>query len=185
MKKSFIAFALIVAILSLSATAYAEDATSASMTVTYEYTAPEPPPDTTTYIVNIPSSVTNDSLDLVEITLSKNTIPAGKELVITYDCAKSEPDGSYFKLYKDKGEATEESITCRILAYSDSAKTVGRYLDGSFYEEPTVAAKFPSGSTTPSYGGFLEFKPLTEYAGVSSGTYIGTVHFNIEVRDVE
>ena len=183
MKKIFIAFVLIVAMLSLSVTAYAEDVTSASMTVTYEYTAPDPPPDTTTYIVNIQASVTNDSLDLVKITLSKNTIPAGKELVITFDYEKSTPSGGYFKIYKDKGKATEEFITCRILTYSDSAKTNGSYLDG--LDRDAVAAKFSAGSTTPSYGGFLEFRPLTQYASVSSGTYTGTVYFNIEVKDVD
>ena len=184
MKKSFIAFVLIVAMLSLSTMAYAEDATSASITVTYEYTAPEPPPDTTTYIINIPSAVTNDSLDMVEITVSKNTIPAGKELVVLYDYIKSSNDSSrYFKIYKDKGEPTEEFLSCRILTYSDSAKTFGFYLDGLDYD--AIAAKFPAGSTTPSYGGYLEFMPLTLNSGVSSGTYTGTVYFKIEVRDAE
>ncbi|MEG6566854.1 hypothetical protein V6B95_07720 [Thermoanaerobacterium saccharolyticum] len=186
MKKTFITFVLIVAMLSLSVTAYAEDATSASVTVTYEYTAPEPPPDTPTYILNIPSSVTNDSLGLVEITASKNAIPAGKVLVVTYDSEKSS-NNSYFKLYKNKGTDTEEALACRIIVYSDSAKTNGFYLD--FPPQPgmesPVAAEFPAGSTTPSYGGFLEFRPLTQYASVSSGTYTGTVYFNIEVKDAD
>jgi len=186
MKKTFIAFALIVALLSLSVTAYAEDATSATMTVTYEYTAPEPPPDTTTYILNIPSSVTNDTMGLVKITASKNSIPAGKVLVVTYDSEKSS-NNNYFKIYKNRGTDTEEALTCRIVVYSDSEKTNGFYLD--FPPEPgmgpSVAAEFPAGSTTPSYGGFLEFRPLTQYASVSSGTYTGTVYFNIEVKDAD
>lgn len=181
MKKSFIALFLAFSVLAMPFSAFAADVTSGNMTVNYEYTAPEPPPDTTTYILNIPSAVTNDSLDMVELTASKNTIPAGKELVITYDYDMSTPGGGYFKIYKDKGEATEEFITCRIFTYSDSAKTTGFYLDGM--DKDTVAAEFPAGSTTPSYGGFLEFKPLTQGSGVSSGTYTGTVYFNIEVRD--
>jgi hypothetical protein len=78
MKKSFIAFALIVAMLSLSTTAYAENETSATMTVNYEFTVPEPPdpPPTSTYVVNIPSSITNDSMELVEIKVTENTLPA-------------------------------------------------------------------------------------------------------------
>ncbi|MGI1659395.1 MAG: hypothetical protein ACRKFN_10485 [Desulfitobacterium sp.] len=176
--------------MSVSVTAYAADATSGNMTVTYEYTAPtpdpdpDPEPDTSTYILNIPSAVTNDSLGLVELSASKNEIPAGKELVITYDAANSTTDAvGYFKLYKNKGESTQEALTCRILAYSDRAKTIGSYLDGSTSGVPTVAAKFSAGSTAPTYGGFLEFNPLTQNSGVSSGTYTGTVYFNIELRD--
>lgn len=188
-KKPFIALFLIMAMMSLSVTAYAADATSGNITVTYEYTAPtpdpdpDPEPDTSTYILNIPSAVTNDSLGLVELSASKNEIPAGKELVITYDAANSTTDAlGFFKIYKNKGESSQEVLTCRILAYSDRAKTIGNYLDG-FLGVETVAAKFSAGSTAPTYGGFLEFNPLTQNSGVSSGTYTGTVYFNIELRD--
>jgi len=187
MKKTFIALVLIVAMLSLSATAYAENETSATMTVNYEFTAPEPPdpPPTSTYVVNIPSSITNDSMGLVEITASENTLPSGKILVVTYDPLYSTCiSNGHFRLYKD-GDPLGPELGCRILVYSNSEKTQGKYLDVYNSDgKQEVAAAFPAGSTTPSYGGFLEFVPSAGYPGMISGTYIGTVHFNIEVRDV-
>ena len=180
MKKVSISLLLTVAMLLLSVPAYAEDATSGSISVIYEYTAPEPtnppdppdpPEDTATYIIEIPATVTNDNMSLIPITASKNTIAEGKMVTVTIDWDKSYNTDGYFYLYKNKGDTTEESIRCRILRYLDDTLAGGNYVD--FWEEArgVPLVKFPSGSTAPSYGGFLEIKPLTINAGVSSGTY--------------
>lgn len=191
MKKTFTVLLLVVAMLAMPFSAYAADETSGSMSVVFEYTAPEPEPDPeppadpTTYIIEIPATVTNENMDHIPITASKNTIEEGKAVTVSVDWDKSYGPDGYFYLYKDKGEESEESIRCRVLLYLDSQLADGVYVD--FYEthRDKELAIFPSGSTTPSYGGFLELRPMTINTGVSSGTYTGTLYFNIQVVDAD
>jgi len=184
MKRKVTAFLLVVSMLALATPAYAEDVTTGSMTVNYEYTAPETGGgDTTTYTVNIPATVTNENLEVIPITVSKNDIPAGKMIAISVDYDASYDASGYFNLYKNKGTPNQESIRCRILKYDDSTLKTKWYIDNSETARGVPFAKFNSGSTSPTYGGFLEILPLTTGLNISSGTYTGTLYFNIEVTD--
>lgn len=186
MKKKLTGFLLLVFMLVMVTPAYAEDATTGSMTVNYEYTAPETGGggDTSTYTVNIPATVTNENLEVIPITVSKNDIPAGKMIAISVDWDASYDDKGRFHLYKNKGTPNQESIQCRVLKYDDGNLKTKWYID--ILEETARGvpfAKFNSGSTSPTYGGFLGVLPLTTGLNVSSGTYTGTLYFNIEVTD--
>lgn len=188
MKRKITAFLLVVSLLALATPAYAEDITTGSMTVNYEYTAPETDPpgggeDTTTYTVNIPATVTNENLEVIPITVSKNNIPAGKMIAISVDWDTSYDDSGYFNLYKNKSAENQESIRCRVLKYDDDTLKTKWYIDVMETVRGVPFAKFNAGSTSPTYGGFLEIVPLTTGLNVSSGTYTGTLYFNIEVTD--
>lgn len=184
MKSKITAFLLVVSMLALATPAYAEDATTGSMTVNYEYTAPDTGGgDTSTYTVNIPATVTNENLEVIPITVSKNDIPSGKMIAISVDWDASYTDQGAFVLYKNKGEENQESIHCRVLNYDDSTLETKWYLDGFETSRGNLFATFYSGSTSPNYGGFLELRPITSGINVSSGTYTGTLYFNIEVTD--
>lgn len=180
MKKIITSLLLILFMFSMTVTAYAEDATTGSMTVNYEYTAPEGggTGDTSTYTINIPATVTNENLEVIPITVSKNDIPAGKKVSVYVDWDKSYDSMGCFKLYKN-----EESINCRVMLYTDSTLSNMVYVDCIQELRGNPIAEFNAGSTSPSYGGVLCLNPLTAYAGVSSGTYTGTLYFNIEVID--
>ncbi|MDD3229396.1 MAG: hypothetical protein PHE09_09295 [Oscillospiraceae bacterium] len=180
MKKIFISLLLVLSMLSLTVTAYAEDVTTGSMTVNYEYTAPEGggTGDTSTYTINIPATVTNENLDVIPITVSKNNIPTGKKISVFIDWDKSYDSMGSFKLYKN-----EESITCRVMIYTDSALTNLVYVDCIPELRGNPVAEFNAGSTSPSHGGVMSLNPLTQNIEVSSGTYTGTLYFNIEVTD--
>lgn len=193
MKRTITALFLVVAVLSLSMTAYAADATTGSMTVSYEYTAPGngdggnggDTDNPTTYTINIPASVNINSVDdVVAITAAKNDVAEGKKVLVTVDWDKSYDSNGFFNLYKNKGELNEESMRCRVFLYTDSTLTTMKTVD--YLQDPprySRIAEFSAGSTAPSYGGFLCFDPLTINLQVSSGTYTGTLHFNIEVTD--
>ncbi len=188
MKKRIMAFLLVVSMLALAAPAHAEDVTSGSVTVNYEYTDPETGGggdggDTSTYTVNIPATVTNENIDLIPITVSKNDIPAGKMLLFTVDWDNSYDTQGYFNLYKNKGDVNEESIKCRVMVYTDSTLSSMVYVDSMQELRGRPVAKFNAGSTSPSYGGNLNIEPLITGLNVSSGTYTGTLYFNIEVTD--
>lgn len=180
MKKMFISLLLILSMLSLTVTAYAEDVTTGSMTVNYEYTAPEGggTGNTSTYVINIPATVTNENLEVIPITVSKNEILAGKKISVSIDWDKSYDSRGSFHLYKN-----EESINCRVLLYTDSALNNLTYVDCIQEARGMPVAEFNSGSTNPSYGGVLSLTPLTDNIKVSSGTYTGTLYFNIEVAE--
>ncbi|MEA1962259.1 MAG: hypothetical protein U9N81_13495 [Bacillota bacterium] len=176
MKRKLTAFLLVVSMLAMVTPAYAEDATTGSMTVNYEYTAPETgggsSGDTSTYTVNIPATVTNENLEVIPITVSKNDIPTGKMIAISVDWDASYDSNGYFILYKNKGAPDQESIRCRVLTYDDDTLKTKWYID--VFEESARGvpfAKFNSGSTSPTYGGFLEVLPLITGLNVSSGTY--------------
>jgi len=190
MKRTFMALLLTVAMLALPATVYAEDVTTGSMTVSYEYTAPNGggtggggTGDTTTYTINIPATVTNENLEVIPITVSKNNIADGKMVLVTVDWDKSYDASGIFNLYKNKGEQNEESIPCRVMVYTDSTLSDMVYVDSIQELRGRPIAKFNAGSTSPSYGGFLRLNPLTSGLNVSSGTYSGTLYFNIQVTD--
>lgn len=116
------------------------------------------------------------------ITSTKNNVEAGKKLLVTVDWDKSYDTDSFFNLYKNKGGIDEESMRCRVYLYTDSTLTTMKTAD-SLQDPPRYCriAEFSAGSTEPSYGGFLCFEPLTTNLQVSSGTYTGALHFNIEV----
>lgn len=188
MKKRVTAVLLVVSMLALATPAHAEDVTSGSVTVNYEYTAPETGGgggggDTSTYTVNIPATVTNESMEVIPITVSKNDIPAGKMLLFTVDWDNSYDAQGYFNLYKNKGQSNEESIRCHVMAYTDSTLSNMVYVDSIQELRGRPVAKFNAGSTSPSYGGYLNINPLITGLNVSSGTYTGTLYFNIEVTD--
>jgi len=191
MKKTFTVLLLVVAMLAMPFSVYAADETSGSMSVVFEYTAPEPEPDPeppadpTTYIIEIPATVTNDNIEHIPITASKNTIDEGKMVTVSVDWDKSYDSEGYFNLYKDKGELSEESIRCRVLLYLDDNLTEGVYVDYFETTRDRPLVKFLAGETTPSYGGHIGLKPLVEYSGASSGTYTGTLYFNIQVVDAD
>jgi len=193
MKKTIIILLLVIAMLVTPYSIYAADETSASMDVIFEYIAPEPEPDPepeppedpTTYIIEIPATVTNDNLDYIPITASKNTIEEGKMIIVTIDWDKSYNSNGYFYLYKDKGLESEESILCRVLLYSDDSYTEGNYVDYFESSRGMPLAKFLPGETTPSFGGVIGLRPLTHNSSVSSGTYTGTLYFNIQVVDAD
>lgn len=188
MKRKVTAFLLVVSMLALATPAYAEDVTTGSMTVNYDYTAPETGGggdggDTSTYTVNIPATVTNENLEVIPITVSKNEVPAGKMIAISVDYDASYDASGFFNLYKNKGEANQESIRCRVLKYEDGTLKTKWYIDNSETARGVPFATFHSGSTSPTYGGFLEILPLTTGLNISSGTYTGTLYFNITVTD--
>ncbi|MFV0518486.1 MAG: hypothetical protein ACK5MV_13920 [Aminipila sp.] len=187
MKKTLTALLLIVAVLSLSMTAYAADATTGNMTVSYEYTAPSSggTGDTSTYTINIPASVTQDNLDAIPITAAKNNIADGKMVVVAVDWDNSYDASGFFNLYKNKGEANQEAICCRVLMYTDSTLSTGKYVDCFPELRGVPIAKFTAGNTSPTYGGYMSLNPLTTGLSVSSGTYTGTLYFNIQVTDAE
>ncbi|MDD2283135.1 MAG: hypothetical protein PHD92_07055 [Eubacteriales bacterium] len=180
MKKIITSLLLILFMFSMTVTAYAEDATTGNMTVTYEYTAPEggETGDTSTYTINIPATVTNENLEVIPITVSKNEIPAGKKISVSIDWDKSYDSNGSFKLYKN-----EESINCRVMLYTDSTLSNLSYVDCMPEVCGKPVAEFNSGSTSPTCGGFMSLNPLTTNIDVSSGTYTGTLYFNIEVTD--
>ncbi len=197
MKKLIIAGLLIVVVLTVSIAAYAKDQTAGSTEVIYEYIAPYEgggensggyasggEDDVTTYIINIPARVNiTTGNDVIPITLSKNAIADEKKVAVAIDWAKSYMDnGDSFYLYKNGEFTSGEKITCRIMQYSDMTTSAGRYADEKDVRRPYIA-EFPSGSLTPLHGGFLRFIPLHQYSGVSSGTYKGSLYFNISVVD--
>ena len=82
----------------LPITAYASDITTGSMNVTYDYSAPEggDPEVPSTYTVNIPANVSNEDMEVIPITVSKNNISNGKMLLVTVDWDKSYDSSGYF-----------------------------------------------------------------------------------------
>ncbi|MGF7185527.1 hypothetical protein GGQ84_001618 [Desulfitispora alkaliphila] len=197
MKKTFTVFLLIIAMLAMPFSVYAADETSRSMSVVFEYTAPEPEPDPepdpdpeppadpTTYIIEIPATVTNGNMEHIPITASKNTIDEGKMVTVSVDWDKSYDSEGYFYLFKNKGLISEELILCRVLLYLDDNLTEGVYVDYFETTRDRPLVKFLAGDTTPSYGGVIGLRPITQYSSASSGTYTGTLYFNIQVVDAD
>lgn len=197
MKKVLTSFFLVLMVASLPIAAYAaDDTTGGSMDVSYEYTAPgsggEDGGDSDDggtvdydYLVTIPTNVTINAMEVVPITIFKNYVPYGKKIEVAVDWNKSYDTNGYFNLFKNRDSVDEEAIRCKVYVYTDSTLSTLQSLD-NFQEPPKkdLVVDFMSGSLSPSYGGFLCFEPLTEDISVSSGTYTGTLHFNIEVLDI-
>ncbi len=184
---SIMTVVLLAMVFVLPITAYASDITTGSMNVTYDYSAPEggDPEVPSTYTVNIPANVSNEDMEVIPITVSKNNISNGKMLLVTVDWDKSYDSSGYFNLYKNKGETDEESIRCRVLVYKDSTLSSLLYVDFLPSEKDSPVATFMAGGLSPSYGGNLKVLPLITGLKVSSGTYSGTLYFNIQVANAD
>ncbi|MDK2877852.1 MAG: hypothetical protein PWR06_568 [Thermoanaerobacteraceae bacterium] len=144
--------------------------TSANTTISYTY-SPE-------YTINIPASISINDSEGFTFSANKIDIGNGKNVKITIDGAATYENGGNFYLYKDKGTANEQRISCRILR---GLPTSSSFEDITGLSE--VVATFADGSTNPKAYGALKFKPQIT-SSTPYGTYTGTVYFKIELIDV-
>ncbi len=199
MKKLIITGILLMVVLTVSIAAYAKDQTAGSMEVIYEYIVPSDgsgdrpgngtsggeTEDTTSYIVNIPASVNivDEINNVTSISIIKNDIAVGKKVAVGINFDKSGiEDWKPFYLYKNKGYADEEKMPCSIILCTETGRDV-QTADTKSVQQPYIA-EFPAGSLTPSYGGFLRFRPVYFYSGLGSGTYKASLYFDISVVEI-
>ena len=158
---AFLAWALMVCAVPISASAAAESASSeVSYSIYYGYT------------VNIPASVDMSNGNTLEITATDVFIDRGNVLTVTLDIF-SDMDGNGKILLKN-----DEGFGCSFDLFVEDADG-GNKQQVTAEDHDYTLAQFRTGDTTARSGGTLTLKPIFA-EGTMQGTYSGTLKFLIE-----
>lgn len=161
MKKKRLFSLLLAAVMVLSltpATAFAASGVSGETVVSYTVGS--------SYEINIPASINLNNYEALTITASSMNTSWGQRVSVFIDGARTYENNGNFYLYKNKGTASEEKITCDLRLGSSVVNGVD-----------AEVGRFDDGSTTNSAGNTLDITPLTGSA--SPGTYTGVMYFRI------
>ena len=187
MKKKFILFLGLVLTLACVTplTAFAANENTGSTTVFYEFPQPTLSPDTSddgtddelsySYLVNIPSmyTISPGTVSMV-ISAEEMNISGDKQLVVRIDGENTfESDGSFY-LYLNGDKSSEDWILCNIFRVN------GGVSSSAMGKNPVVAS-FNPGELTPHDWTEIQFEAMLYYegAGLTTGTYTGTVYYTI------
>lgn len=159
---------LVVLVSCMTAHVMAANVTEANTTVRYTVESG--------YTVSIPAQFSVNDSEFIDFTVSNLNLNDNEKLYVSVDTTKTPVDSqNNMTFYKDDNSG--ETLPCGLVVGSLNES-------GSYSYNPLSlcnynVAVFENGSNRATQFGRLKFIPVT--AGVSSGTYIGTVYFTIEI----